>query len=838
VFQLALRGVRQNRGRYVATVVAIMTGVAFFAAAGFLGDRVTAALEGNVREQYSGVDAVVTVDPEANDDFGGDLKISADVVDQLQALPEVVAVAGHLSGDVSFLGADDEPFANDATGRLWVVDDELNPTDLVEGAPPSAGGEIAVDRGTADDEGLEIGQSATLLTLAGQQSVTIVGITEFGDEDAEDGGGTVSLSADDAFAWLNSGVAEYEDVYLRTDGSQDDLVAAAEPLVPSGFAVQSGDDFIEDQVDAAGSIGTILKQALQVFALIALFVGGFVIVNTFTVIVAQRLRELAVLAAIGATPKQIKNSLRWEGLLIGLIGSILGVVLGFALTFVLIAVLSSFGVALPGSGLKVSPSVVVQGILAGTLITLFSVMRPARKAASTEPIEALRDAAVESKTLTPARMGVTAVAVGGGAALLLAAPSTALIGVGALAFFVGVIIAGPVIAYFASRSFRPVMAPFGLEGRLAADNIGRNPQRTATTSNALLIGVFLVTLVTVSGTSLKDFAVSKIDEISSADFNISSTGGTIDDQLVAELQDVTDVEQVVPFRTESVAEATEDGLPVTLSTGDLAALEQVANLRLSEGGQIDEISQIGDGEVAVVDFGVDIPAIGSTVTYESAQGESIDLTVVGVIKGSLDSITLGNLANEATFDRFVGETAPTQAFIDTADHVQSDVQDEIKSITDLRPDITLTAGNEISQAVGSIFDFLINAVDGLLLMSVIVALIGIVNTMSLSIIERRRELGLLRIAGMVDSRVRRMVRLESIMISTLGTVTGLLAGAFMGLALIWAIDRQSDADIGVNFAPLQLLIVLLAGVVLGYLAALIPAARSTKPEVLEAIQVT
>jgi putative ABC transport system permease protein len=199
---------------------------------------------------------------------------------------------------------------------------------------------------------------------------------------------------------------------------------------------------------------------------------------------------------------------------------------------------------------------------------------------------------------------------------------------------------------------------------------------------------------------------------------------------------------------------------------------------------------------------------------------------------------LGNLTTEASFDEFVGETAPTEAFVDTEASTQSDVEDEIEAITDLRPDITLTAGNEFSQLVGQIFDFMINAVNGLLLMSVVVALIGIVNTMSLSIIERRRELGLLRIVGMVDRRVRRMVRLESIMISTLGTVTGLAMGAFTGFALVFTIDRQSDADIGVNFAPLQLVIVLVAGVVLGYLAALIPAARSTKPEVLEAIQVT
>jgi putative ABC transport system permease protein len=332
---------------------------------------------------------------------------------------------------------------------------------------------------------------------------------------------------------------------------------------------------------------------------------------------------------------------------------------------------------------------------------------------------------------------------------------------------------------------------------------------------------------------VKDFAVAQIDELSSSDFSISSDGGTIDDQLIADLEAIEDVVKVVPFRTESVAQQGEAGGPVTLSTGDLAALAEVASVKLQDDASID---QLADGEVLVVEFGELTPAIGSTVTYVTAQGGTADFTVAGVIKSSIDSLTLGNIVTEASFTDFVGETAPTEAFIDTHDSTQTDVQAEIEDVTDLRPDITLTAGNAISQVVGQIFDFLINAVNGLLMMSVIVALIGIVNTMSLSIIERRRELGLLRIVGMVDSRVRRMVRFESVMIATLGTATGLAMGVFMGATLVHAIDRLSGANISVNWSVTQLLIVLFAGIVLGYLAALIPAHRSTKPPVLEAIQ--
>jgi putative ABC transport system permease protein len=478
---------------------------------------------------------------------------------------------------------------------------------------------------------------------------------------------------------------------------------------------------------------------------------------------------------------------------------------------------------------------VIQGLVAGTLITLFSVMRPARKAARTEPIEALRQSAVEGETLTRKRIVRTIVLVAVGVIGLLFAPNGALLGIAAVVFFVGMIIAGPLIALLGSKVFKPILRRFGLEGRLAADNVGRNPQRTATTSNALLIGVFLVTLVTVAGTSLKDFAVSTIDELASADFVMVSTGGTVDDQLVADIEAIGDVERVVPFATEVVAQAdAEGGMPVALSTGDFEEIADVANIQLDEGS----FDDLGPGNVIVVDVGEDTPAMGSTVSYEDSAGDTAELTVVGVTKASIDSFTLGDLVDAETFDAFVGDTAPTKAFIDAKDGTQTDVEDEIEEITDLRPDIDLEAGNDLSQLIGTIFDFLINAINGLLLMSVLVALIGIVNTMSLSIIERRRELGLLRVIGMLDRRVRRMVRIESILISTLGTITGIVMGVFTGGALVLAINRLSNAAIDLNFALWQILLVLVAGVVLGYLAALIPAGRSTRPEVLEAIQVT
>jgi putative ABC transport system permease protein len=486
-------------------------------------------------------------------------------------------------------------------------------------------------------------------------------------------------------------------------------------------------------------------------------------------------------------------------------------------------------VALPGSGIKVAPAGVFQSMFFGTVITLVSVMIPARRAARTEPIEALRDAAVESTSFSRSRVVTAVVLVGLGAAGLLFGTAGATIGLGGLALFIGTIVSGPFIAVGGARLLKPLLSRVGLEGQLAVDNAARNPQRTATTANALLIGVFLVTLITVAGTSIKDFAVGEIKKLESADYLLQSDGGTIDEAFVADLEGVDGVTTVVPFRTESV---TIDGQASTLSTGDLDALDEVAKLDAEEGS----LGDLGPGTIAVLDTEETDWDMGSTVTVVDAAGDTVDLEVVALFEESIDIAMAGSFVAQETFDDLVGDTAPTVAFVDAQSGAQTDTQEEIEDLADLWPDISVTEGNAFARLVGTIFDFVINAVNGLLMMSVLVALIGIVNTLSLSILERRRELGLLRVVGMVDKRVQRMVQLESVLIAALGTVTGIVLGTFLGWTIIRSIDRLSDASIAFTFPTGHLVVVLVLGVVLGVVASYIPSRRSTRLEVLAAIQ--
>ncbi len=390
----------------------------------------------------------------------------------------------------------------------------------------------------------------------------------------------------------------------------------------------------------------------------------------------------------------------------------------------------------------------------------------------------------------------------------------------------GVSVALPTLAVLTAKLTRPVMSRIGLEGRLASDNTVRNPQRTSITANALLIGVFLVTLVSVAGTSIKEWVVAELDKIESADFFLASSGGSLDDELIGGIRSIDGVEVVESFRRESVIV---DGRAALVSTAQVDTLLDITDIEVAAGS----VDDLASGTIAAdVDLGVDV---GDLITLSAPSGSAIDLEVVAVLELTQDLEYVGNLIDEDDFDKLVGSTAPTVAFVDVATGVKTESVEAIEARTENRPDLQLIDGNSFGKLVGRIFDFIINAVNGLLGMSVVVAVIGIVNTLSLSIFERRRELGLLRVVGMLDRDVQRMVRLESVLISILGTSVGIALGLFSGWTLLRSIQHQSDVVIPMNWAAGRVGLILVVGIALGLLASVIPSRRSTRLDVLDAV---
>jgi putative ABC transport system permease protein len=828
MFELAIANLRANISRLVATVVAIIAGVAFLSAGLMFTDALRSSLGGSLAERYAHVDAAVQA---STDRQGPPAKVPAKLLQQVEDTDGVRAAAGQLVASVGIY----EPGRKkpeDITARGWIDDPLLNPTVVVRGTAPTAAGQVAIDRRTADDRDLSVGDHVRLSTTKGPARFTVVGITSFGDDDAEDGDGTVSFASTQAFSALNSDAAEYTRILVAADDGVPPSTVVhrlrEELAGPSGIEVRTRAEFLDDAAGAAAVFARILRPILIGFSLLALFVCGFVIANTFAVVVAQRTRELALLRAIGATPRQVKRSLRLEAFGIGLIASAIGLAVGAGLAGGAAAILAGFDIRLPGAGVKLTIGTILVGLLAGTLVTVVSVSRASRRASKIAPVEAMRSGIVDAK------VGVTGivnrlVGLGIGLGLLIGgsvATNGWVLGAGAFVFVISVLRCGGVLARGAARLVRPVARRIGVEGRLATDNIDRSARRAATTANALVIGVLLITLVTTAGGTLKQSLLDQLDSLSTADI-------TVNGQLSGLPQPVIDRIVGVVRSTP----ATIDGEGVALSTAAPDALLRSTGISTVAGS----LRHLGDDGIAVIGSKPgernqcgETAGLGDRQRVTLLDGTTEVFTVRAVLECKIDFSTfiVAHLVSPEAFQRLAGQQPATQAFVKVEGRDASKVADDLRDLTDDYPEIQVFEGNFIGQILGDVFDFLIAGVNGLLGMSVFIAVIGIVNTMTLSVLERRREIGLLRAVGMFPSDARRMVRYESVIIGVLGTLIGLVSGVILAFLLINAAD-----DVGsFSFEWPRLVLILVVGVLVGIVASWLPGRRVSRLDVLEALE--
>ena len=854
MFRFALKNLRANATRLVATATAVIIGIAFLAAGLMLTDAMKNALEGNVDQQYATVDLVVR--PGASlGDFGG--AVPAALIDTISGTAGVAAAAGELSGPASLLGRDGEVLTSRSQGRAWIEDRELNPLTLLDGSAPVGTDQVVVDRASASDAGLSVGDTTAIGTPKGRIEATVVGISEFGDEAGTDDGGTLSFAPDAAIEILNTGVAGYDDVLVRTsDGASEATVRAALTRgLPGSVEVVTGEEFRTDQRSQNVGLVDLLRPALQGFAYLALFVAGFVIFNTFSVVVTQRFRELALIRAVGGTPGQVRRSLMFEGLGIGVVASASGIVVGALLALLLQAALGWLDISLPGSGVSLSLGTVVLCMGMGTVVTLVSVAVPAFRAGRTRPVEAMRDSAVDTSGTSKVRAAL------GGAALVVAlvlllvnrlgGAEWYLLAPGALLLFVGLVVGGPLLARLFAMVLEPAARRMGLTARLAVDNTVRNPKRTATTANALVIGLFLVTLVTVSGDALKGWTVDELNKLSSSDFIVAGDNTPVDPTLVQGIADTEGVAASAPVRTATVLD-TENQI-VILSGADVDALQRTSGLKVTA-GSLDEV-RTGDG-AAVVDIAglgggdgggggagpgsdrtvADLPSgIGQSEQVVAADGSTAEVPIVATLEAKIDSLFLGTLVSEETLRRLAGDQPISQVFVRTEPGQADAVGLRLDALVKDYAGVQVAPGNFLGDLVGTVFDFLIGTVNALLGMSVIIALVGIVNTLTLSIFERRRELGMVRALGMTNQQVARMVRGEAVLIGVLGTIIGLGAGLLLGWVVIGSLSGDA-IPLSVNWARLGL--IALAGVLVGVLASILPGRRAVKLDMLDAMAAT
>lgn len=848
--RLSLRSLGAHKRRLVGTFLSILLGVAFLAGTMVLGDTLRSNFDTLFADANAGTDVVVrSADVLDSPGTPGGVRAPVDtaLTERLRAVPGVAAAEASVQGAGQLVGSDGKPVGGQGPPTLagnWITDGRLNPYRLAEGRVPQAPGEAVVNRGAAKAGGLHVG-STTVLRTPDPVTVTVVGIATFGDSADGMGPSTfTALTLGDAERYLTpKGTGQAGSIQIRAvDGtSQQELVRRIAPELPSGVEAITGTAATQESTAmVSGRFLTMFTTLLLVFAGIALLVATFTIHNTFAIVVAQRTRENALLRALGAVRGQVLGATLAEALAVGALASLGGLLAGIGVAAGLKALFSALGFSLPTGGMVISTAAVVLPLLVGTLVAVGSALLPAVRAGRTAPLAALRETGVDRAA--EGWSGRARVVFGG---LLVAAgvpvtvvgatdgPSVALTAGGALAVLAGVVVLGPVAAALAVRTLgAPLPRLRGVSGTLARRNAARNPRRTAATASALMIGVAVVTLFTVFGASIKATLDSTVSSSFAGDLAVTAPsfgagGSGVSPKLADALAQLPEVQQTVGLGR-GVARI--DGHGRVLDVTDPARLAGIVDLGRVDGA----LDTLGTDGLAVTRSEAQQRGwrLGQSVSVAFADGTSGPFTIRALYED-------GGLAGDYLITRQAwaphrGQDADTMVAVGLKASVPLGVGRAVveKAAAPFgNPQVQDRDQYAASAAAG--VDMMLSVVYALLALAVLIALLGIANTLTLAVHERTRELGLLRAVGQTRAQLRGMVRWESVLVAAFGTVGGLGLGAFLG----WALVRASDSAGTGSFAipPGQLVIVLVAGLAAGAVAGLRPAGRAARLDVLRAI---
>ncbi len=843
MLRASLRSLLAHKLRLALSAVAVVLGVAFVAGSLIFTDT----LGSTFTKLFTNVSADVTVTQKAAYETGflGGSPSSAtgvpeSVLTTIRSVPGVRVAEGRVQVEGVYVVARDGKIVGGngapGIGIDWSATPGLSALRLVEGSAPVRAGQVAVDRATADKGKLEVGDTVRVLTPRGPVSAALTGIFRYGTSDGLAGATLTAFDPATARAELlgHSGNTVVE-VAAAPGVSQQELKGRILAVVPAAtYEAQTKAEQVKKSSDSIKAGLSFINTFLLVFAGIALFVGTFIILNTFSMLVAQRTRELALLRAIGASRGQVTRSVLLEALAVGLVGSTVGLGVGYLLAIGLKALFGAFGLTLDAT-LVLSWRTPVWAYVVGVLVTLFAAYLPARRASRIPPVAALReDATLPERTLhLRGRLGA-ALLLGGVVVLVLGFSRTGsrgalLVGVAAVLLIVAAIVLSPVLG-------RPVLAVlgsgfprmFGLPGRLARENAQRNPRRTAATASALMIGLTLVAALSVIGASAKASVDKLIDRAVGADAIISNqSGSSFSTSLADSLRKVPGVASVSQERFAGA----KIGNDVSFVTGiDPATVSDAVTVDMIKGS----VKRLGPTGVLVSEKAARDKklSMGSPVPMTFPYGGKRSLTVEGIFARN---DALGDYAVRLETLDVAGTTAQDNflwaSFDAGADRAQ--VRASIEDVAKAYPIVTVRDQSEYKADTRKQVDQFLLLIYALLVLAVLIAVLGIVNTLALSVIERTREIGLLRAVGMGRGQLRRMVRLESLLIAMFGATLGVVLGLVFGIALRHTLRTEGIEVLSVPVLQLVVFFVL-AGLV-GILAALWPARRAARLDVLAAI---
>ncbi|WP_225821618.1 ABC transporter permease [Streptomyces naphthomycinicus] len=845
--RLSLASLRAHRRRFAGTFLAVFLGVAFLAGTLVMGDTLRASFGSMFGEATGGTDAVVrgadaiTAPGEAQ---GVRRPVDVSLARTLARIPGAAAAAPDIQGAGRLVGADGTPVGGQGPPTLagnWITDVRLNPYRIAEGRAPARPGEVVVNRGAARQGGLRIGDTTTLRT-PDPVRVTIVGLATFGGQDGMAQVTFTGMTQADAEKYLTARPGRAASIQVRAAAgvSQRELVRRLAPALPEGVEAITGRQAARENTDLiSGRFLTLFTTFLLVFSGVALLVATFSIHNTFAIVVAQRTRENALLRALGATRRQITATALAEAGAVALTASLAGLAGGIGVAAGLQALFPAIGFPFPDGALVIKTLSLVLPLAVGILVCLGSALLPALRAGRTAPLAALRETAVDTSGASRARaLAGAALALGSLAATLtgvLVSPSLRTAGAGALLALAAFVVLGPVAATTAVRLLGgPLDRLRGVTGALARRNALRSPKRTAATASALMIGVAVVSLFTVFAASLKATMDQTVSRSFAGDIAVSTPsygagGSGLSPRLAPALRRLPEVETAVGLGR-GVAEVNGDGRALTVT--DPAALARAFDLGTVSGS----LRDLGDDGIALTrtEAGRRHLRPGGRARLTFADGRTDTFTV------------------RAVYDRseLVGDYVITRSA--WAPHRTQDA-DRLVAVT-LRPGVGADAGRAAVRRVAARYghpevqtreayarssaggiDMMLSLVYALLALAVVIALLGIANTLTLAVHERTRELGLLRAVGQTRAQLRAMVRWESVLVAAFGTLGGLGLGAFLGWVLVKASDGASDTAFAFALPPVRLAVVALAGVLAGALAGLRPARRAARLDVLRAV---
>ena len=831
---VTIKGLLAHKLRLALTALAIVLGVTFISGTFILTDTLHntfSVLFGNVYQKIDfQVRGVAQLGSGAN---AMRKELPESLLATIRGVPGVGAAEGEVGGYAQFVAHDGKAIQTGGAPTLGVSfdpDQQVSDLRIVAGGPPVTSADVVMDAGTAQKYDFTVGQRVRILFAGPPRTFTITGIAQFGTANNLAGATLAAFTLPTAQAVLQE-VGRLDDINVVTapGASKPAVQRAIASVLPAGVEVVTGQTVANENTSSVNQSLSFFSTALLVFAFISLFVGAFTIFNTFSIIVGQRTRELALLRIVGASRRQVFGSVLGEAALTGLVSSVIGLGLGVLAALGLQALLRGFGITLPPGSLVFEPRTVLVGLAVGTGVTVVAAVGPARNAVRIPPVAALDDRQSDGGVSLRRRFAWgTAVTLAGALILAigLAKPAIQLVGAGAACIFVGVAMLAPAVARPLSSAIgRPLARLLGEPGQLGRENSMRSPRRTAQTASALMVGLALVAAISVFGASVSRSATSSADQAISAGLIVTASGsGQLSNSVPATASAVPGVTaDTTVYRSQFELQNT----LATLTAVSTAHLADTLILRMTAGTP----AALARGELLIDSTTATSKhlSVGGTVPVKFAETGASVLRIGGIYQANA---LIGSYLVSAGF--FAAHYSnPSLAALLLSTNGRGTVTNDVTNALAPYPNVVVQTRAQFEQAQVATVNQVLGLVYALLALAVIIALIGIVNTLMLSVFERTHEIGLLRAVGMKRRQVRVMIRSEAVILAIFGAIIGIIIGTGMGIALVSSLKQQGITDTVVPVSRLVIFLVLAA--LLGLVAASWPARRAAKLDVLAAI---